>query len=157
MSTGVAKAYRLQVASVWSSGSSCSTSSAVPAVEVSRQVEMTRPLISTVEVAFQHGVTARRRIGLPAIVAGRDGSRSSVAPSSVVLDVHVPKTFERLRPGLSDCHPPGPTVTSYRQAPDGIDGATGVQISGGLTQATARQLAALLSAGPLAAPLEAGG
>ena len=42
----------------------------------------------------------------------------------------------------------------FRQAPDGIDGATGVQISGGLTPETARQLAALLSAGPLAAPLE---
>jgi len=45
----------------------------------------------------------------------------------------------------------------FRQAPDGIDGATGVQISGGLTPETAQQLAALLSAGPLAAPLEPAG
>jgi hypothetical protein len=45
----------------------------------------------------------------------------------------------------------------FRQAPDGIDGAAAVQISGGLTPETARQLAALLSAGPLAAPLEAAG
>ena len=45
----------------------------------------------------------------------------------------------------------------FREAPDGIDGAAGVQISGGLTPATARQLAALLSAGPLAADLERAG
>jgi preprotein translocase subunit SecD len=42
----------------------------------------------------------------------------------------------------------------FRQLPNGIDGSAGVQISGGLTPETARQLAALLSAGPLAAPLE---
>ena len=45
----------------------------------------------------------------------------------------------------------------FRQEPEGIDGATGVQISGGLTPKTARQLAALLSAGPLPAPLEPAG
>jgi preprotein translocase subunit SecD len=45
----------------------------------------------------------------------------------------------------------------FRQNPDGIDGATGMQISGGLTPDTARQLAALLSAGPLKAPLEPAG
>ena len=45
----------------------------------------------------------------------------------------------------------------FRQAPDGIDGATGLHVSGGLTPETARQLAALLSAGPLAAPLQPGG
>jgi preprotein translocase subunit SecD len=45
----------------------------------------------------------------------------------------------------------------FRQAPEGIDGATGVQISGGLTRKSARQLAALLSAGPLPAPLESAG
>jgi hypothetical protein len=42
----------------------------------------------------------------------------------------------------------------FRQAPDGIEGGTGVQIGGDLTRQTARRLAALLSAGPLAAPLE---
>jgi preprotein translocase subunit SecD len=41
----------------------------------------------------------------------------------------------------------------FRQAPDGIDGSAGAQISGGLTPETARRLAALLSAGPLAANL----
>ena len=41
----------------------------------------------------------------------------------------------------------------FRQAPDGIDGAAGAQISGGLTPETARRLAALLTAGPLAADL----
>ena len=45
----------------------------------------------------------------------------------------------------------------FRQTPDGIDGAAGMQIQGGLTPETARQLAALLSAGPLAAALEPGG
>jgi len=45
----------------------------------------------------------------------------------------------------------------FRQVPDGIDGATGMQISGGLTPETARQLAALLSAGPLNAPLQPAG
>ena len=42
----------------------------------------------------------------------------------------------------------------FRQAPDGIDGGAGVQIAGDLTPETARRLAALLSAGPLAADLE---
>ena len=42
----------------------------------------------------------------------------------------------------------------FRQAPDGIDGATGVHILGGLTEETARRLAALLNTGPLAASLE---
>jgi SecD/SecF fusion protein len=45
----------------------------------------------------------------------------------------------------------------FRQNPEGIDGATGMQISGGLTKKTARQLAALLSAGPLAGPLQPAG
>jgi preprotein translocase subunit SecD len=45
----------------------------------------------------------------------------------------------------------------FRQVPEGIDGATGVQIGGGLTRKTARQLAALLSAGPLPASLEPAG
>ena len=45
----------------------------------------------------------------------------------------------------------------FRQTPDGLDGAAGMQIQGGLTPETARQLAALLSAGPLAADLEPGG
>ncbi len=42
----------------------------------------------------------------------------------------------------------------FRQSPDGIDGATGVHISGGLTEETARRLAALLNTGPLPASLE---
>jgi preprotein translocase subunit SecD len=42
----------------------------------------------------------------------------------------------------------------HRQAPNGISGVEAVQISSGLTPDTARQLAALLSAGPLAAALE---
>ncbi len=41
--------------------------------------------------------------------------------------------------------------------PEGIDGASGMQISGDLTKKTARQLAALLSAGPLPASLEPAG
>ena len=45
----------------------------------------------------------------------------------------------------------------FRQTPDGLDGAAGMQIQGGLTPDTARQLAAVLSAGPLAADLEPGG
>ena len=45
----------------------------------------------------------------------------------------------------------------FREAPDGIDGAAGMQIAGDLTPETARRLAALLSAGPLAAGLEADG
>ena len=45
----------------------------------------------------------------------------------------------------------------FRQTPDGLDGAAGMQIQGGLTPESARQLAALLSAGPLAADLERGG
>ena len=47
-----------------------------------------------------------------------------------------------------------PFIDSRRE-PDGIGGSAGVQISGGLTPETARRLAALLSAGPLAADLEA--
>ena len=42
----------------------------------------------------------------------------------------------------------------FRETPDGIDGAAGMQIQGDLTPETARRLAALLSAGPLAAGLE---
>ena len=45
----------------------------------------------------------------------------------------------------------------FLQAPNGIDGSAGVQIQGGLTPETARRLAALLSAGPLAADLERAG
>ena len=47
----------------------------------------------------------------------------------------------------------------FRHAPDGIDGASGAQIQGDLTSQTARRIAALLSAGPLAADLvpESGG
>lgn len=36
-----------------------------------------------------------------------------------------------------------------REAPDGIDGSSGAQIQGGLTEETARRIAAILSAGPL--------
>jgi preprotein translocase subunit SecD len=42
----------------------------------------------------------------------------------------------------------------FREVPDGIDGRSGMQIGGGLTPDTARRIAALLSAGPLAAGLE---
>jgi hypothetical protein len=42
---------------------------------------------------------------------------------------------------------------NFREAPDGIDGARGSQISGGLTQQTARQIAAIVSTGPLPATL----
>jgi preprotein translocase subunit SecD len=42
----------------------------------------------------------------------------------------------------------------FRQAPEGIEGGAGVQLGGDLTPETARRLAALLSAGPLAATLE---
>ena len=41
----------------------------------------------------------------------------------------------------------------FRQAPDGIDGAAAMQISGDLTPETARRVAALLNAGPLPADL----
>jgi SecD/SecF fusion protein len=41
----------------------------------------------------------------------------------------------------------------YRQAPDGIDGSSGVQISGGLTPDRARQVATILSTGPMPATL----
>jgi preprotein translocase subunit SecD len=41
----------------------------------------------------------------------------------------------------------------YRQEPDGIDGAGGGQISGGLTAQTARWIAAMLASGPLPAEL----
>jgi preprotein translocase subunit SecD len=43
---------------------------------------------------------------------------------------------------------------SWREAPDGLDGP--VQISGGLTPESARQLAAILSSGPLPATLSRG-
>ena len=39
----------------------------------------------------------------------------------------------------------------YRQAPDGLSGAAGLQIQGGLTEQTANQLAAVLDSGPLPA------
>jgi hypothetical protein len=39
----------------------------------------------------------------------------------------------------------------YRQAPDGISGANGIQIAGGLTEQTARTTAAVLDSGPLPA------
>ena len=39
----------------------------------------------------------------------------------------------------------------YRQAPDGLSGARGMQIAGGLTEATARATAAVLDSGPLPA------
>ena len=42
---------------------------------------------------------------------------------------------------------------NFRQAPDGIDGSAGMHIAGDLTPQTARQIAALLSAGPLPADL----
>ena len=41
----------------------------------------------------------------------------------------------------------------FRREPNGIDGAAGAQIAGGLTPASARRLAALLSAGPLPSAL----
>jgi SecDF, P1 head subdomain len=39
----------------------------------------------------------------------------------------------------------------YRQAPDGLSGANGLQIAGGLTERTARTTAAVLESGPLPA------
>ena len=42
---------------------------------------------------------------------------------------------------------------NFRMAPEGIDGAKGVQISGGLTPETARQTAAIVSTGPLVGAL----
>jgi preprotein translocase subunit SecD len=39
----------------------------------------------------------------------------------------------------------------YRQAPDGMSGANGLQIQGGLTEQTARTIAAVLDSGPLPA------
>jgi len=42
---------------------------------------------------------------------------------------------------------------NWRENPDGIDGANGTQIAGGLTPETAQALAAVLSSGPLPAPL----
>ena len=42
---------------------------------------------------------------------------------------------------------------NFREAPDGIDGAGGAQITGGLTPETARQTAAIVSTGPLPAAL----
>ncbi len=39
----------------------------------------------------------------------------------------------------------------YRQAPDGLSGANGLQIAGGLTEQTANQIAAVLDSGPLPA------
>jgi SecD/SecF fusion protein len=41
----------------------------------------------------------------------------------------------------------------HRQAPDGIDGSAGVQISGGLTPESARQIATILDTGPMPATL----
>ena len=42
---------------------------------------------------------------------------------------------------------------NYEQAPDGIDGASGAQISGDFTLQTARELAAVLDSGPLPSTL----
>ena len=46
---------------------------------------------------------------------------------------------------------------NHEQVPDGIDGRDGVQIQGGLTPDRARQIAAILDAGPLPATLEPAG
>ena len=46
---------------------------------------------------------------------------------------------------------------NHEQVPDGIDGHDGVQIQGGLTPDRARQIAAILDAGPLPATLEPAG
>jgi preprotein translocase subunit SecD len=43
---------------------------------------------------------------------------------------------------------------NWRENPDGIDGARGMQIAGGFTPETARALAAVLSSGPLPAPVQ---
>ena len=45
----------------------------------------------------------------------------------------------------------------FQQAPDGIDGRAGVQIQGELTLDRVRQIAAMLSSGPLPATLEPAG
>jgi hypothetical protein len=42
----------------------------------------------------------------------------------------------------------------YRQTPDGISGAKGIQIAGGLSEQTARTTAAVLSSGPLPADVK---
>ena len=42
----------------------------------------------------------------------------------------------------------------FQETPDGIDGAAGVQIQGGLTSERTRQIAAILDSGPLPATLE---
>ena len=42
---------------------------------------------------------------------------------------------------------------NFRETPDGIDGAAGVQIQGGLTPDRTHQLAAILNTGPLPATL----
>ena len=42
---------------------------------------------------------------------------------------------------------------NFREAPDGIDGSAGTQVSGDLTPRAARQIAAIVSTGPLPATL----
>ena len=42
---------------------------------------------------------------------------------------------------------------NFQEAPDGIDGATGSQIQGGLSGERARQIAAILDSGPMPASL----
>ena len=45
----------------------------------------------------------------------------------------------------------------YREAPDGIDGARGAQVTSRLTEQRARQLAVILDTGPLPAALSPAG
>ena len=60
---------------------------------------MTSLITMLAAVSSQHGVTARSRIGLPAIVVGREGSRMTARPEPpAVVDLQLPKTCRALEP-----------------------------------------------------------
>jgi hypothetical protein len=72
---------------------------------------MTSLITMFAAVSSQHGVTARSRIGFPAIVVGSDGSRISADDPPGVADLQSPKTPTRPRSGSTDCQALGPTET----------------------------------------------
>jgi hypothetical protein len=62
-------------------------------------------------VASQHAVTARSRIGLPAIVVGSAGSSMTADEPEDVVDFQRPKLPVRSSSVPSACQAPGPTET----------------------------------------------
>jgi preprotein translocase subunit SecD len=101
----------------------------------------------TLALAFtSRGQRAFTRLTREVAHRGRRAQRSAASPAEAEANQH----FVIVLDGRIISAP----YVDFRQSPDGVDGAAGSQISGGLTAGGARRLAAILGSGPLPARLK---